>query len=230
MYRQLDSSAGAEARLDEVTPLTPALEALGFTRLLVVTADAGAAPEAIWVHRGPDAFAEPSWGPGKSPQLSIRTFFADGSIVETTQPRTGVLRYLPFWPRAHHPAAGYFYEELEGMPHALWLRHRSRVEERREDGHPLAPHTTASFVAMARRGAQVGRTRTRAAQWLGLVILAAAAIPITLEKERFPQWLLPFTALLWAAATWGIHSAMLRLPSPRLRPAADLIARVEERG
>ena len=31
MYRQLDSTAGAEARLDEVTPLTPALEALGYT-------------------------------------------------------------------------------------------------------------------------------------------------------------------------------------------------------
>lgn len=230
MYRALTEELASA--FDEVTPLRPALEAMGFEPLVKVSVGSGERPEQIWANPSKGAFAEPAWGPKQTPHLAFRSFFSDGTIVETTGPREGLLRFVPFWPRVHQPRAGYFYEEYPGLPHQLWQRHQQRVAEHFGQGQrALAPHADPdAFVAMARRSVRIGRLRTRVAQWAGIAALVAVAVPLTVRKDLFPGWMLPLSALAWALVTWGSHGVMLHLRLPRLRPAAELIARIRAKG
>ncbi|MBX5484000.1 MAG: hypothetical protein IRZ16_19420 [Myxococcaceae bacterium] len=228
MYRDLSGDRAAEARLDEVGALTPALSAMGFTKAGLVAVGREGAVEQIWHSRDGDAFAEPSWFPGKRPHLSFRTLFRDGTIVETSWPREGVVRFIPFWSRQHAPGTGYFYEARAGMPHELWQRHRERiVAHAAARGTSVMSHNRIEvFLALAERAVRIARIRTRLAQVLGLLALTVAAIPVTVRPDIFPSWCLPLTALVWAAVTWGVFAGMVRSSTPKIEPAERLIERV----
>lgn len=225
MYRDFTGDLEAEQRLDEVTALTPALTALGFTKLGLAAVGSEGAVEQVWSSREKDAFAEPAWLPGKRPHLSFRTLFEDGTILETTTPREGPVRFVPFWTRQHQPRSGYFYEEHQGMPHELWLRHKARIDAHRTASSSAIPsHDSLTlFIALAERAVRIARIRTRLSQVLGLVALIAVAVPVTLRKDLFPSWTLPLTAIVWGGATWGVFRLMLSGSIPKVRPAADLL-------
>lgn len=224
MYQDVTQDSLRASKLDEVRPLSPALEALGFEPLGLAGVGSEGAVAAIWVHKSGEAWAEPEWFPGKKPQLTFRTLFADGTIVQTSFPREGMLRLFPFWTRQHHPRAGYFLHEKRGMPHELWAAHKERIAahaSRRATSIPSHAQMRL-FIAMAERTIRVARLRARVAQTLGLIVFFAVAIPVTFDRT-LPGWVLPLTALLWAAASWGAFRLMLALPVPRIRPAQELL-------
>jgi hypothetical protein len=216
MYRE--AAADEQGRFDEVTPYTGALEALGFTRLCRVTVGSGKAISQVWVSREGDAFAEPEWMPGPAPHLSFRSVLPDGTILQTSTPRVGKVRLIPFWTRQHHPKAGYLLEERAGMPHELWARHRERVAEaaRSRGGASALDASLAVFLDLANRTVKLARARARLAQWVGLALFLAVAIPLSVKQHA--GWALALTALVWAVATWGTFALSLRLGWPRLEP------------
>ena len=223
MYQDVTHDALRAGRLDEVTPLTPTLEVLGFEPLGLTAVGSEGAVAAVWVHRSGTAWAEPEWFPGRKPHLTFRSIFEDGTIVQTSMPREGLLRLLPFWTRQHHPKAGYFLEERAAMPHEVWARHQERIAEHaRARSTSAPPHSSMDlFLAMAQRTLRIARIRTRIAQVVGLVAFLAVAIPVTFTPG-LPDAALALTALVWVAASLGSFQAVRALPVPRIQPLSKL--------
>ncbi len=219
MYRQVAQDE-TQVRFDEVTAYTGALQALGFRPLTRVTLGQGKQAAQIWASAAEDAWAEPEWMPGPRPMLVFRTALADGAIIQTSTPREGGARFIPFWTRQHQPKAGYFLEERPGMPHELWARHQARVAALSQARSArVLPHGSGQvFLDMAARTVRLARGRTRVAQVAGLALFLALAIPLTLGREQYPGFLLPLTALFWAGATLGIFRLLLLTGFPRLKP------------
>ena len=222
MYREV-ADGETQVRFEEVSAYTGALQALGFRPLCRVAVGQGKQAAQVWVSGDETAFAEPEWMPGPRPMLVFRTALSDGAIIQTSTPREGAARFIPFWTRQHQPKAGYYLEEHAGMPHELWARHQAKVAEvSGARGARVLPHGGGHvFLDMAERTVRLARGRTRTAQWAGLALFLALVIPLTLARDRYPGFLLPLTALFWAAATVGIFRALLLTGFPRLKPPSN---------
>ncbi len=221
-YREATPGTDTQLRFDEVTPFTGALDALGFKRLMHVTVVGSREATAVWHSREGDAVAEPEWMPGHKPLLMFRTLLEDGAIIQTGGLREGWIRHAPFWPRQHHPRAGYFMEERAGMPHELWARHQERVAEVcAQRGTKPVDHTgRETFLDLAQRAVRLAGKRTRVAFLAGLATLIASVVPLSLNRGRFADWAMAGMVLVFFAVMGAVFRLTLKLPWPKPTPAS----------
>lgn len=217
-YRE--AKRDAEVRFEEVTPFNGALEALGFTRLMHVTVAGAKVATAVWSPRDGDAVAEPEWMPGHKPLLVFRTLMEDGAIVQTGGLREGWIRHAPFWPRQHHPLAGYYLEERAGMPHELWARHRERVAEvagqRRTKPEDHSERET--FLLLAGRAVALARKRSRASFFAALLALVVGVISLHASRGGIADLAMAGMVLVFLGVMGGVFRLILKLPWPKPKP------------